>query len=133
MCFPKPPKTPAPVDTGADQELIVQRQAAEEENAVVKAGNKQIRMEDNLLQLQGKIGRRSLFTGGQGGIGFPGRRSLVQVGAVRSPTPVGAPIPVSSVGATPIVAMPSTGIRGSYLGYGGRGGSLVDQAAVRLV
>lgn len=134
MCFPKPPQQPAPVDTGIDQELTIQRQAAEENNAVVKAANKQRRMDDSLLQLSGKIGRRSLFTGGQGGQGFPGGRTLVPVMApIRNPTPVGQPMPVSSTGSIPIVGNPQTGIRIRYGIGGGRGASLIDGSQVQVL
>lgn len=90
MCFPKPPELPKPVDTGADPELTRQRQAAELENAALKADNKQHRMEDQLAQLSGRMGRKSLFSGGQGGAGFPSRpRSFTGPGVAPNPTPPG--------------------------------------------
>lgn len=77
MCFKKP--KPPSVTTPADPELALQRMAAEQDNAVVKAEAKRIRTEDQLALLQGKVGRKSLFTGGQGGRGYSGARSLFNV------------------------------------------------------
>lgn len=74
MCFKKP--KPPPVTTAADPELYAQRIQMEQDNAAVKAEAKRIRTEDQLALLGGKIGRKSLFSGGQGGRGFPGLRSL---------------------------------------------------------
>lgn len=74
MCFKKP--KPPPVTTAADPELYAQRIQAEQDNAIIKAENKRIRTEDQLALLSGRIGRKSLFSGGQGGRGFPGMRSL---------------------------------------------------------
>lgn len=86
MCF-KSPKPPPPSTTGqdiADPALQRERAQAEVDASVLKAENKQRRMEDELALLQGRIGRHSLFTGGQGGAGYAaplGRSLFVQNGA----------------------------------------------------
>lgn len=115
MCGGSKPAPPAPADTSIDKELVIQRQQAEEEQAVIKAANKQNRMDQSLALLSGRMGRKSLFTGGQGGAGF-GRavsRSLVPMpgNAPANPglTP-GAP-PPGQVGTAPVVPVPRTGFR----------------------
>jgi hypothetical protein len=93
MCFPKPPKPPKTTDAGADPALTRERQQAEFDNAALKADNKQRRMEDSLAALSGRIGRKSLFTGGQGGAGFPNRRSLFSGQPITPPSPGGTGVP----------------------------------------
>jgi hypothetical protein len=103
MCFPKPPKPPAASSTGsstADPALQRQRIQVEEDNAVIKAENKDARMEDQLALLQGRIGRASLFSGGRGGAGYAaplGRSLFVTNGA----QPSAGPIPSPGPGRTP--------------------------------
>lgn len=77
MCGPKPPRAPS-TQTEADPELARQRREAELANAEAKAELKEQRTQDKLALLMGRIGRRSLFSGGQGGQGYaaPRGRSL---------------------------------------------------------
>jgi hypothetical protein len=97
MCFPKAPKPPKVDETGqkeADIAATRDRIQAEQDNAILKAENKERRMEDALALLQGRIGRRSLFSGGQGGRGFP-------VGgppSTRPPRPRGPRSPAQGLG-----------------------------------
>jgi hypothetical protein len=82
MCFPSAPKPPKTTDPVADPELARQRKEAELDAASLKAENKQQRTEQALALLAGKVGRKSLFSGGQGGAGFGtiARRSLLTAG-----------------------------------------------------
>lgn len=111
MCF-KPPKPPKTTDMGADPELTRQRQAAELDAEAIKADNKQARMEQQLALQTGRMGRRSLFSGGQGGIGFPGRARLF------NGSPVGAQPPVAPVASSPAPASPGAGGGSIRLGIG---------------
>jgi hypothetical protein len=69
MCF-KPPKPPKVADPTADPELYRQRAEAERDLGERRAANKQAQTEQQLAILAGRIGRKSLFSGGQGGAGF---------------------------------------------------------------
>jgi hypothetical protein len=121
MCFPKAPKPPKSVDSGADQALTRERRQAELDAAAIRASNKEIRMEDELARLTGRQGRRSLFTGGQGGIGYPGIvRSFTGAGAAPNPA---SPPPVANPGPT----------GGGGFGPGGRGGTLFARSNSPLV
>jgi hypothetical protein len=126
MCGSKP-KPPPPADTSVDQELIIQRQAAEEQDAALKAVNKQSRMDQSLALMSGRMGRKSLFTGSQGGAGYPRSRSLVPVpGAM--PRPAGPPAMMPGPVGTeaPVVAVPNTGIRRRFDGGFRVGRSLIQ-------
>lgn len=74
MCGPKKPKPPPMTDTSVDPELQRQRRQAEEENALIKGEQKDQRTADRLQFLMGRYGRRSLFSGGQGGKGYAAPR-----------------------------------------------------------
>lgn len=79
MCGPKVPDPPKPV---ANPELVREREQAERDMAEAKAERKRLRTEDQLAILSGRMGRKSLFTGAQGGAGYaaPLGRSLFEAG-----------------------------------------------------
>lgn len=94
MCFstPKPPSANETGQAQANIDVQRQRMAAEEDNAAIKAANKDVRMQDQLALLSGKIGRKSLFSGGQGGKGYAapqGKSLFVTNGGLNPPPPTG--------------------------------------------
>lgn len=73
MCFsPKVPKVKP------DPNVSIQIQEQEQQVRDNKTLNKQIRLDDAMQLLSGRIGRASLFSGGTGGAGYasPVARSL---------------------------------------------------------
>lgn len=118
MCFPKAPKQAKPVNTGQDQQLAREQAQAEQDNAALKADNKQARMEQQLAILQGRVGRKSLFSGGQGGAGFPlmARQFSGSPGSGPGPSPTPSPTgPTGGTGSTSRVSFSRLGARQSSL------------------
>jgi hypothetical protein len=72
MCF-KAPKPPAPTQEQLNQEAALKRQTgmAREDERIRRTMDKEARKEDALALFGGSLGRRSLLTGGKGGIGYP--------------------------------------------------------------
>ena len=66
MCF-KPPKPPPVVE---DPELKRQQEEARAQAQEIRSQDKKKATAYQLLQQQGRIGRASLLSGGQGGAGF---------------------------------------------------------------
>lgn len=78
MCFKKPKKPrPTPEQLRADANLERQMEMQAQLLREQRSENKRARFEDRLNMMEG-FGRRSLLTGGRGGIGYaaPTMRSL---------------------------------------------------------
>jgi hypothetical protein len=80
MCLkkPKPPAMPPTTETAADKALSEELALRRGEGRTERSLGKAARFEDQLAQLSGGFGRRSLLSGGAGGMGFdmPMMRSL---------------------------------------------------------
>jgi len=125
MCFPKAPKPPPTTDPVLDPELARQRIEIELNTIAQKADAKKRRMEEQLAILSGKIGRKSLFSGGAGGMGFG---SVFEQSLFTGQGGAAAPGPGAVGNYTPgsrysFYAIPAGGSSGGGSGGGGSGGS----------
>lgn len=67
MCGKKPPKPEKPQP---NYELIRETEAQRQVDSTQRAELKRMRLEDRIGRYGNRFGRASLFTGGQGGIGY---------------------------------------------------------------
>jgi hypothetical protein len=115
MCFPEPPDPPK-VTSNPDSSLVKQRVQMELDQAALKKENKARRLEQAIAIHGGKIGRKSMFSGGKGGEGFAGKPA--NPGAARTDAYQPGPrVSLYSIPQVTPVADPGGGG-----GRGGRGG-----------
>ena len=75
MCIPSPRSATPPPPTVEETEAKMETESQKEEEKQKRADNRQIVLEENVLQKKRGRGRRSLLTASSGGMGFSSRYS----------------------------------------------------------